>query len=190
MNFRKFTDGIEEIYAIFGKKVPEDRILNLVFKRIENLPDAFMDFAVRHFEDQENLPRNLGRYLFRELWPQYLELHPELRSKSEDVYCPHCDMACGIPGRRRVWRLEHLPWGDEYEPVLVRCACGNGPNLTNEPIYSDFELESMGFILKNPYPPFDKKRAMSKWLKKVVEAPSEVRPRHEAYMEEIAQAEF
>lgn len=190
MDFEIFSAGLEEIFAIFNKKTPEERVVEIVYKRVKDLPPEFMAFAIRHFEDQNSLPRNMGMYLARELWPQYLERYPELQSKNEDVYCPHCDMACGIPGLRRVWRLQHLPWGDEYEPVLVRCACGNGPNPTNEPIYSDFELERMGFILKNPYPPFDKQKAMSKWMKKVVEAPNEIRPRHEAYMEEVAQAEF
>lgn len=146
MNYDKFIDGIEEIYATFGKKRPEDQIIQAIYKKIKNLPDSFIDFAVNHFEDEEKLPQNIGHYLFRELWPKYLERNPVMK-KSEFSCCPNC--IPDIPGWRKVYKQEKTGWDELiWKPVIVRCACGNALNPRHEPVYSDFELENMGYSLK------------------------------------------
>lgn len=151
MNYDKFIDGIEGIYAIFGKNRPDDRIIQAIFKRIKDLPDSFIAFAVKHFEDQEQLSKNMGRYLFRDLWPEYLERNPEL--KKMDVAC--CHKCCSdLPGWRKIYKQETTGWGEKvWKPVIVRCACGNALNPRHEPVYSDFELENMGYKLKLEYTP-------------------------------------
>lgn len=108
-----------------------------------------MNFAIRHFEEAEKLPRNMGRYLIRELWPAYLEHNPDMRSR-EIQCCANCDPS--VPGYRKVYEREQTGWGDKiWKPVLVRCACGNAPNPRNEPVYTDSELEDKGYSLTIPF---------------------------------------
>lgn len=150
MDLEKFSDGIEEIYAIFNKKMPEDRAKEVVYRRIKDLPPQFMDFAIRHFEDQETLPRNMGYYLKRVLWPEFLDKNPDMKSKTDYSCCPQC--LPELPGWRRVWGAEMTGWGElVYLPLEVRCACGNARNPRNEPIMTDDELIAKGFFLENPY---------------------------------------
>lgn len=154
LNYEKFYDGIEDIFAAFGKKTPEDKTIQAIYKRIQTLPDAFMDYAVKHFEDQEQLPKNMGRYLFRELWPEYLERNPEMK-RSEVDCCPNC--ISDIPGWRKVYKQETTGWGEQvWKPIIARCACGNAPNPGHEPVYTDFELENMGYKLKLEFTPEQK----------------------------------
>lgn len=160
MNYDKFIDGIEDIFATFGKKRPEDRVVEAIYKRIKDLPDSFMDFAVKHFDDMEKLPQNIGRHLFRELWPEYLERNPEMK-KSEYACCPNCDP--DLPGWRKVYEQETTGWGEQvWKPIIVRCACGNAPNPRHEQIHTDFELESMGYKLRLEYTPEQMER-FQKW---------------------------
>lgn len=144
-----FMDGLNEIFSFFGRKMPDNRICESIFRRVKELPPEFMAFAVRHFEDQESLPRNMGYYLSRILWPEYLEKNPGMRA-NEISCCPMCIPE--LPGWRRAWVEEMTGWGEKvYKPVDVRCTCGNARNPRNEAIMDDFELMANGFILENPY---------------------------------------
>lgn len=154
MNKDVFISGIENIYDFFGRKKPEPRHIEIIFRQIKDLPDSFMDFAVKHLEMSESLPRNMGRYFFRELWPEYLERNPEMK-KSENSCCLNCDP--DLPGWRKIYKQETTGWGEKvWKPVIVRCTCGNALNPRHEPVYSDFELENMGYKLKLEYTPEQK----------------------------------
>lgn len=176
MSYDRFFDGIEEIFAAFGKKMPEDRVVQAIYKRVRSLPDGFMDFAVRHFEDEEQLPKNMGHYLLRDLWPEYLSRNPDLKSH-EYARCEKCDP--NLPGWRKVYAQETTGWGESFlTPVIVRCACGNAPNPNHERVYSDCELEDAGLAFSLPYDPgfevFKKK-----WLEKEAEEDTKAEPQND-----------
>lgn len=180
MDYQKFMDGIEEVYAIFGKKVPDTKIVESIYKRIKKLPERFMDYAVKHFEDEENLPRNIGRYLLRELLPEFLNKNPDLKS-CEIECCPKCDPS--VPGWRKVYEHEKTGWGDMiWKPILVRCACRNAPNPRNEPVYTNSELEDKGYSLTIPFH-FEPEDLPEAW-RRVIGKEEETRAAHTAIHEE------
>lgn len=147
MNKMVFSQCLNEIFSMFGRRMPDQRICAMIFKRVEILPDNFMYFAVSHFEDQEKLPSNMGYYLKRILWPEYLNKNPELRSNQYSC-CPKCIQ--GMPGYRQVWEYEKTAVGNFWTPKIIRCTCGNAPNPRNERIFSDYELLQYGFSLDTP----------------------------------------
>lgn len=185
MTLQEFASGIEEIYAIFGKKSPEDKVNEIIYRRVMNLPPEFMTFAVRHFEEQETLPRNMGFYLTKILWPEYLERNPHLKSYEEKQLCPNCLEE--MPGFRRVYAKEETAQGVVWVPMEVRCQCGIAPNPRNDPIYSDWDLEKMGLKLKCPYP--DVQFMAAKW-RKVIGHNEEQRPEHLTTVEEYDSVPF
>lgn len=144
-----FEESIEKVFAIFGKNTPPDRVLDLIFNRIEHLPDDFMSFVVRHFEDQLDLPKNMGFYILRQIWPDYLQAHPELKAKNQYCSCPRC--ANGLPGWRHVWEPIYTQGRHTYVVRVVRCPCGNAPNPNNEHIPSDEELLALGWQIHMPF---------------------------------------
>lgn len=180
MTLQEFTTGIEEIYAIFGKKSSEERVNEIVYRRVMNLPPEFMTFAVRHFEDQESLPRNMGYYLKQILWPEFLDKNPDLRSNQQRACCPNC--CPEMPGWRRVFRIEKTALGDFWTPEIVRCACGNAPNPRGEKVMSDYELVQCGFSLQAPdeY----KNRKMSDFLASAIGHNEQPRQNHAQALEE------
>lgn len=149
MNKDVFISGIENIYAIFGRKKPEPRHIEIIYKRVKDLPPAFMDFVVNHFENQDNLPKNMGAYLYHELWPLYLERNPELKSH-EVARCNNC--IPDIPGWRKVYKTDVDENGrTTWESKIIRCSCGSAPNPRNEKIFTDMELLNMGYKFKIEY---------------------------------------
>lgn len=155
MEYSHFLDMLEKIYATFGKRLPQSAVIDRIYDRVGQLPDSFMDFALKHFEDQDDLPKNMGGFLLNNLWPECLANHPELRARNEKQCCPLCDN--GNPGWRRVWRPVKTAWGKEaFLPEHVRCSCGGYPNPNQEKVYSDWELEDMGYRLTCPHPEWDR----------------------------------
>lgn len=71
MKMLEFEEGMDAIYAIFGKRSPEGRVLDVIWERIRWFPDGFMAYAKQCLENEEKLPVNLGRYLVDEVWPAY-----------------------------------------------------------------------------------------------------------------------
>lgn len=166
MNEAVFTQSLRDIYAAHGKRMPEGAVKDAIYKRVHELPEGFMAYAVSRLEDVTSLPTNLGYHLLRELWPEYRAQHPEIRSVQDRACCPLC--ITGFPGWRRVYRHEITAQGLEtYEPVQVRCTCGNisNPAFRDWPIYSDRELEQQGYFLKYPGPRMDREQFMAKYGK-------------------------
>lgn len=169
MEYSHFLDMLEKIYATFGKRLPQSAVIDRIYDRVGQLPDSFMDFALKYFEDQDDLPKNMGGFLINNLWPEYLANHPELRARHEVKCCPLCDI--DLPGWRRVYEPEITGWGRKvYKPVHVRCTCGGYPNPNQERVYQDFELEQMGYKIDCPYewdrdnPPECLRKALSRVL--------------------------
>lgn len=186
-----FRNGLNEIYSFFGRKMPDDRICESIFRRVKSLPDDFMNFVITHFTVQETLPRNMGYYLLRVLWPEYLNKNPDLQAH-ENKCCPLCIPE--LPGWRRVWGTEKTGWGDiVHVPLEVRCTCGNARNPRNEPIFSEYELLAKGLFLENPdKDKFTEQRERwnkSEW-KKVVGLQPETSEAHKEYKEEFVEEEF
>ena len=118
MNESYFYEKLRMIYGTFGKAFPAEHIRDAIFRRVEDLPDAFMDFALKRLENQESLPANLGMHLRQLLWPDYLEKHPRLKAK--DKACPDCDPA--LPGLFWAWDAK----GFRYRQ---KCACNHDPGF-------------------------------------------------------------
>lgn len=187
MNYDKFYQGLEDIYNTFGKKMPEANVVERIFSRVKDLPDRFMQYAVKHFEDQEKLPQNMGMYLFRNLWPDFLDSNPNMKSTLDVASCPKCDP--NIPGYRKIYEQEKTGWGETvWKPVLVRCACGNAPNPRNEPVYTDSELEAKGYALKCPFH-WDRSN-MPECLRSALNASDEVRPSHAECIERLENGDW
>lgn len=186
MNYDNFYDGIEDIYATFGKKMPETKVLERIYDRVKQLPDGFIDFAAKRVEDLEKLPQNIGMYLLRELWPDYLEKHSELKSRLDLACCPRC--CPDLPGWRKIYQPEVTGWGEEtYKPVIIRCTCGNAPNPNHEKVYQDYELENMGFRLKCPFR--WSRDNLPDYMRSSL-GEKEIRPEHEEYKEKLEYGEW
>lgn len=84
-----FAEWLGDIYSIFGKAKPGSAIMRAVYERVEELPDGFFQFAKGKISDYDDLPRNMGKLLKTNLWPEYLALHPEMKSRAD--LCPECD---------------------------------------------------------------------------------------------------
>lgn len=181
MNKDVFISSIENIYAIFGRKKPEPRHIEIAFRQVKDLPDNFMNYAVRRFEDEENLPKNIGRYLLRDLWPEYLENHPEIKSNIQFLCCPKC--IPDIPGYRKAWEPITFHGESTYIAHILRCPCGNAPNPRHDPVLSDDQLLSMGWLLENPF--LDMQIDIPEKWRKYIGLKEEIRPEHEAYLKEI-----
>lgn len=187
MDYKVFLNGIDDIYAIFGKKIPEDRVILKAYERIKDTPNAFMDYIVKHFENQESLPKNMGYYLNQILWPEFLNKHPEYKQMQKWECCSLCEK--GMPGLRRVWKEEITLTGKKIlNTYIIPCICGNKPNNTNEPILNDSQLIELGYILECPYH-YDEKDLPPAW-RKTIGVEFDIRPEHKTYMEEYERYEF
>lgn len=131
-----FLDQMEKIYATFGKKTPQEAVTDEIFNRIEDFPDDFMDYARSRLCDMEALPQNLGRFLARELWPDFRASRPELFTGRTDNGCPLC--ARDTPGYRRVWNPDNKNW------VILPCPC-NAKRKT-EFAATDVMIHAMGWL--------------------------------------------
>ena len=91
-----FDNGMNEIFACFQKAPPRGAVLDAVFKRVGDLPDEFMAWAVDAFAEEEKLPMNLGRELLR-MFPAWkaantpvAQYDPYANEASGDPNCPDC----------------------------------------------------------------------------------------------------
>lgn len=182
-----FLNGLNEIYTFFNRKTPEYRVTENLYKRIDNLPDDFMQFAIDHFANRDSLPKNMGYYLKCELWPEYLDKNPDLKSTINYSSCPNC--LPELPGWRRAWVSEITGWGEMvYKPVTIRCACCNYPNPKNEPVLTDEELIAKGYYLENPDK--DKFSSMSGEWRKCIGLKPETSKEHREYSEQFVEPEY
>lgn len=162
MEYRIFEDAMKEIYATFGKKTPEYNVMQAVYKRVKDLPDKFITFCERHFQNQNDLPKNFGKFVMDELWPKFLDRNPELKGQRLYGCCPNC--ISRIPGFREVYEPFLFKGEIHYTPRIFRCPCGNAPNPNNDPAPTDDELLAHGWLLKLPYK-HTKEETIAKFVK-------------------------
>ncbi|MDR2695172.1 MAG: hypothetical protein LBC79_02170 [Deltaproteobacteria bacterium] len=103
--------------------MPSARIADAVFGAVSELPDSFMDFAVAELKDYATLPSNLGRELFRVLWPRYREKNPQIKARAGNQGCDFCRNA-GRNGGGIGWLYAHEP--SSGHTILRKCKCIGG----------------------------------------------------------------
>lgn len=132
-----FLQGIRQLYATFGKKLPEKDILDEIFRRVQDMPAEFMAFALTRLQDEEKLPANLGRYLAHEIWADW-QIQNGLKTLAvQSVACKECDPR--TPG----W----IPVIRGMYDYLAKCVC-NSDTRYPEPGRTRQQLVDAGFILR------------------------------------------
>lgn len=141
MNKAYFLERFRDICGVFGRNMFPEHVQNAVYRQIEALPDAFMDYALSELEREEKLPSNLGRFLKLELWPKYLDNNPQLRAHEVQTGCHRC--RDGVPGLRNYWE----PDGTAH---TCRCICNTDPRTAKFWTPTDDELIARGYLLHLP----------------------------------------
>lgn len=173
MKMLEFEEGMDAIYAIFGKRSPEGRVLDVIWERIRWFPDGFMAYAKQCLENEEKLPVNLGRYLVDEVWPAYRQTAGIQTIR--DCDCQECQ------GDRYI--SAYAPDGISWSfPCICRKPQGG---------YTRKRILELGYSFKDPligkYPPNPRLNKTRKALASLgQEFP--VRQRHAEYMQ--SEAEF
>lgn len=139
----KFSSALGEIYAAFGKALPNPAVVNAIYRRVERLPDDFMAYAVETLQDREDLPKNLGLHLLRTLWPEYLSRHPGLWARGEQYGCDNCRNLKPGNGFFFVWDT------DGHEK-LAKCACNTNPDFASWPALTRYSALKSGLLLTDP----------------------------------------
>lgn len=115
-----FERCLKKIYAIHGKKAPENfDVVDAIYERVETLPPEFMDYAIEKFQDMEKLPANMGKFLKVDLWPEYLSENPQLRARAS-YECSEC----GGSGFIRAYRNGDGNYNGAL--TLFDCECRKG----------------------------------------------------------------
>lgn len=175
----RYEDGMDEIYAAFGKKSPDRRVLDIIFRRVESLPDEFMDFAVERLADEEKLPQNLGRFMRFELWPAFLDKNPQLRATREELApCPRCWPSS--PQRKRFWS----PDGETHEIACDCCRDERAIRLLGQ--IPDGRLIAAGYLLAPPPLPNGAKMYRDKIARSL--GGFKTRPRHAETLQAMEEA--
>lgn len=165
-----FYEKLREIYATFSKAFPAGHISAAIFKRVQNLPDDFMDYALTRLENDVSLPQNLGRYLRMELWWDYLEKHPEQSAYYQPIGCFRCKNQPGI----------RLYWEPDGTVHPCKCVCNMDPRIAHISAPTDAELLALGYFLENPCPVTS---YMPKQMRDAIGHDEPVRKAHAEYME-------
>lgn len=173
-----FRSQLGRIYATFGKAWPQAPVIAQIFKQVCDFPEGFMDYALSRCELMESLPQNLGRFLARELWPDYRVANPAIAASEPVSACPRCRY--NYPGVKDFY----TPDG---EIKLCACDCCRDERIIAlMGQYPDWELLERGYLLENPIEPDPAGFArFARKLRKNASLPEETRPRHEAYMQSV-----
>jgi hypothetical protein len=138
VNREIFNQALRRIYAAHGKIAPANPdILAAIWKRVEDLPDAFMAYAETRFADYEKLPGNMGRELKCDLWPEFRGQNPELVTRREE----RCDLCrnSDFAGMFRAYR-------DDEVRMLFCCSDYAQKNSLRR--YTRFEALNEGYALE------------------------------------------
>lgn len=141
MNKFHFSDKLRGIYATFGKAYPAAPVAEAIFRRVEAMPDGFMDYALERLENQPDMPKNLGYHLRHVLWPEYLEKHPRLKATESQSRCNNCspDMAGFF------WA-----WEADGKCYCLKCACNSRPDLAHIQSWTPRMALDAGLRLSDP----------------------------------------
>lgn len=141
MDKMHFSNCMAKVFAAHGKTFPRKEIADAIFFRVDGLPDEFMSWAAAQLEDFDKLPANLGRSLRRELWPEYLDKHPELRVHERQQRCNNCSP--DLDGFFWAWNLD----GTRY---CLKCACNARPEMTHWQSWTPRMAVDAGLTLSEP----------------------------------------
>lgn len=136
MDVKHFEAGMTRIYSIFGKSAPKPEVLEAVWDRVHDMPDAFLDYAIVLVRDEDMLPRNLGKYLDSlkpEFWSQK---NGGTGKKEKQLGCRDCYKSPG-------WIYMYAPQ-THYE-TWFPCACGLGETPYDIPRTSKATLRKHGY---------------------------------------------
>lgn len=131
MERTRFDRVMNEVFAAFQKQQPRQAVLDVIFEKVADLPDDFIDWAAAKLKDEEKLPLNLGRELKR-LWPAFKaettpveQYDPYANEQAGDPNCPDC--------RGRGW---HYVWPTDPKLYKPGCAEYAVPCLCNTTVDS------------------------------------------------------
>lgn len=140
MEQAKFKNCVREIYAAHGKTPPTDAVMLAVWKRVEDMPDAFMPWAAVKLSDYERLPANLGLELAKQLYPEWRAETRKTGPSSSN--CPECDPR--IPGYFFGWKRDSQ---GILRSGICRCLCNADPAMGNMPRMSRALADSQGIAV-------------------------------------------
>lgn len=141
MDKMHFSNCIARVFAAHGKTFPSTQIAAAIFARVDSLPDGFMPWAAGKLEDFDKLPTNLGRSLRRELWPEYLEKHPELKAKENRGRCNNCSP--DLEGF--FWA-----WDQDGKRYCLKCACNDRQEMAHWQSWTPRMAVDAGMTLSDP----------------------------------------
>ncbi len=106
-------------FSAFGHHKPDDAIVDAAVAAVpDDADDGFARFAADMLAELERLPPNLGRYLVRVLYPQYVATRIAASGGSQ-CGLPECS-ECGGSGWHEVWRPGAAPG---TAPTALPCIC-------------------------------------------------------------------
>ena len=141
MNNSYFCSRLRDIYATFARGYPAAGISEAIFRRVESMPDDFMDYALERLENQPDMPKNMGYHLRHVLWPEYLEKHPQLRATESSGRCNNCSP--DLIGFLWAWDAD----GKRY---CLKCACNSRPDLAHMQAWTPRMAVDAGLRLSDP----------------------------------------
>lgn len=143
MELFKFKNCMREIYASHGKTPPTDAVMMAVWKRVEHIPDAFMEWATSRLADYDKLPGNLGLELSRALYADWKNQTGQTGNTRD--CCFNCDKQ--VPGFFYFWRLDDI---GQVKSGMLRCECNDDPALGSMPRMSKHYARSQGLFVMPP----------------------------------------
>lgn len=144
MDSLRFAEWMRTLYGTFGKNNPAQHVIHAVYHRVECLPDSFLAYAMERLEDREVLPANLGRELYRVLWPEYRSQHPELVAREDLRGCNACRTS--MPG---------FIWGYQADGhrYVFKCRCNDAPQFAHLGAWTPRQIVDAGYLLHDPLAP-------------------------------------
>ena len=131
-----FHDFVKGLCFYYERRDPREETLDLWFQGVRHVPDEPVDWMSDQIRSRHDVfPRNLP-LVMRELWQQWLEDHPDRRTRGNtETDCPDCDETGLISLYRE---------GSRY---LFRCRRCKRSNLNGVPAAFLVDLEAHGYSL-------------------------------------------
>lgn len=137
MEQRHFEQCMKDIFSAHGKSAPTGNVVMAVWKRVKQLPDEFMTWAVFKFADAEKLPGNIGFEIERVMFPLW---RTEFGKTAHVSACLDCDTA--TPGFFTAWqRLDN----GTFHRFMVKCVCNTGASFESMPRTTREQAQQRGW---------------------------------------------
>lgn len=86
MRSEKFDDLIRQVYATFGRAMPNGDVKAVIWDKVRDVPDEAVPFLADQLCNRDELPRNVARAL-TEAWGAWKSANP---ARIVREHCPHC----------------------------------------------------------------------------------------------------